>query len=229
MFRTNSSPLAGERGRSMIRVLGKTVGRTRLFLAHALSWRGEQQQYAPIAWSLVAGWIWLLAGLRAEPAWPEIALAALYLSALLAAACAIDARYGIIPDSLVIALAVGGLIQIVVIGPPDRLQRLIEAGSFFLAAWLFRVGYHRLRGYHGLGFGDVKLATAAMLWIGIEAAPLLLIVAVLSAFASLLILRAGGHRLHRLQAISFGPHLAIGIWLSWLVEVLQPGSWPLWN
>jgi leader peptidase (prepilin peptidase)/N-methyltransferase len=213
----------------MIRALGKTLGRTALFLRHALQWQGAQRQYALIAWSLIAGWIWLLVGLRGEPAWPEITLAALYLSGLLAAVCAIDARYGIIPDSLVIALAVGGLVQIVVIGPPDRLQRLIEAGLFFVAAWLFRAGYHRLRGHHGLGFGDVKLATAAMLWIGIEAAPGLLIVAVLSALASLLILRAEGHKLHRLQAISFGPHLAIGVWLSWLVEVLQPGIWPPWN
>lgn len=213
----------------MIRAFGKTVGRTRLFLGRALEWRGEQRQYAPIAWSLIAGWIWLLAGLRGEPAWPEIALAALYLSGLLAAVCAIDARHGIIPDSLVIALAAGGLIQIVVIGPPDWLQRLVEAGLFFLAAWLFRAGYHRLRGHHGLGLGDVKLATAATLWIGIAAAPQLLIMAVLSALASLLILRAEGHKLHRLQAISFGPHLAIGVWLSWLVEVLQPGFWPPWD
>src|SRR5436190_2001613 len=128
----------------MIRALGKTVGRTRLFLWRALGWRGTQRQYAPIAWSLITGWIWLLAGLRGEPAWPEIALAALYLSAVLAAVCAIDARYGIIP-------------------------------------------------------------------------------------ASLLILRAEGHPLDRQQAISFGPHLAIGVWLSWLVEMLQPGLWSPWN
>ena len=213
----------------MIRALGKTVGRTGLFLGHALQWRHAQRQYAPIAWGLIAGWIWLLAGLRGEPAWPQLALASLYLSGLLGAVCAIDARYGIIPDSLVIALALGGLVQIVAIGPDRLLQRLIEAGLFFFAAWLFRAGYHWLRGHHGLGLGDVKFATAAMLWIGIEAAPGLLIIAVLSAFASLLILRTGGYQLHRLQVISFGPHLAIGVWLSWLVEVLQPGWWPLWN
>jgi leader peptidase (prepilin peptidase)/N-methyltransferase len=214
----------------MIRALGKTLGRTASFLTQALRWQGARRQYALIAWSLIAGWIWLLVGLRGEPAWPEITLAALYLSGLLAAVCAIDARYGIIPDSLVIALAVGGLVQIVMIDPPDRLlQRLVEAGLFFLAAWLFRAGYYRLRGHHGLGFGDVKLATAAMLWIGIEAAPGLLIMAVLSALAGLLILRAEGHKLHRLQAISFGPHLAVGVWLSWLVEILQPGIWPPWN
>jgi leader peptidase (prepilin peptidase)/N-methyltransferase len=207
----------------MIRALGKTAGRTRLFLGGALGWRAPQRQYAPIAWCLVAGWIWLLAGLRGNAAWPEILPAALYLSGILAAVCAIDARYGIIPNSLVIALAIGGLIEIVVSGPPDRLQQVIEAGLFFIAAWLFRTGYHRLRGYHGLGFGDVKFASAGVLWIGIAAAPRLLIVAVLSALISLLILRTDGHRLDRTQAISFGPHLAIGLWLSWILDVLQPG------
>jgi leader peptidase (prepilin peptidase)/N-methyltransferase len=207
----------------MIRALGKTAGRTRFFLGGALGWRAPQRQYAPIAWCLVAGWIWLLAGLRGNAAWPEILPAALYLSGILAAVCAIDARYGIIPNSLVIALAIGGLIEIVVTGPLDRLQRPIEAGLFFIAAWLFRTGYHRLRGYHGLGFGDVKFASAGVLWIGIAAAPQLLIVAVLSALISLLILRTDGHRLDRTQAISFGPHLAIGLWLSWILDVLQPG------
>ena len=207
----------------MIRALGKTASRTRLFLGGALGWRAPQRQYAPIAWCLVAGWIWLLAGLRGNAAWPEILPAALYLSGILAAVCAIDARYGIIPNSLVIALAIGGLIEIVVSGPPDRLQQVIEAGLFFIAAWLFRTGYHRLRGYHGLGFGDVKFASAGVLWIGIAAAPRLLIVAVLSALISLLILRTDGHRLDRAQAISFGPHLAIGLWLSWILDVLQPG------
>jgi leader peptidase (prepilin peptidase)/N-methyltransferase len=208
----------------MIRALGRTAGRTRFFLGGALGWRAPQRQYAPIAWCLIAGWIWLLAGLRGDAAWPEIVLAALYLSGILAAVCAIDARYGIIPDSLVIALAIGGLIEIVVTGPlPGLLQRLIEAGLFFVAAWLFRTVYHRVRGYHGLGFGDVKFASAGVLWIGIEAVPRLLIVAVLSALVSLLILRADGLRLDRTQAISFGPHLAIGLWLCWIFDVLQPG------
>jgi leader peptidase (prepilin peptidase)/N-methyltransferase len=207
----------------MIRALGKTASRIRLFLGGALGWRAPQRQYAPIAWCLVAGWIWLLAGLRGNAAWPEILPAALYLSGILTAVCAIDARYGIIPNSLVVALAIGGLIEIVVTGPPDRLQQVIEAGLFFIAAWLFRTGYHRLRGYHGLGFGDVKFASAGVLWIGIAAAPRLLIVAVLSALISLLILRADGHRLDRTQAISFGPHLAIGLWLSWILDVSQPG------
>ena len=63
----------------MIRALGKTAGRTRLFLHQALAWRAPQRLYAPLAWGLIAGWIWLLAGLCGDPAWTETTLAALCL------------------------------------------------------------------------------------------------------------------------------------------------------
>jgi leader peptidase (prepilin peptidase)/N-methyltransferase len=69
--------------------------------------------------------------------------------------------------------------------------------------------------------GDVKFVTAGVLWIGIEAVPALLTVAVLSAFISLVILRAEGHSLSGKQAISFGPHLAVALWLTWIAGPLQ--------
>jgi leader peptidase (prepilin peptidase) / N-methyltransferase len=87
-------------------------------------------------------------------------------------------------------------------------------------AALFRASYRRIRGFDGLGFGDVKLVAAAALWIGIQGMPVLLLVAVLSA---LLILRAQGHDLHGQQAISFGPHLAPGLWLTWVFGSLWLG------
>lgn len=205
----------------MIRTLGKTACRTRLFFIEALLWQPQQRQYAPMVWCFVAGWIWLLIGLHGNPLWSEIGLAAVYLYCLLTAVCAIDARYGIIPDSFVAALAAGGLVQIVAIGSSSSTQPLAQASLFFLAAWLFRAGYHRVRGYHGLGFGDVKFATAAVLWVGVSAMPRLLILAVLSALASLMILRLQGQALERSQAISFGPHLAIGVWLSWILDAVR--------
>jgi leader peptidase (prepilin peptidase)/N-methyltransferase len=80
-----------------------------------------------------------------------------------------------------------------------------------------------VRGFDGLGFGDVKFVAAGVLWIGIDGVPWLLVVAVLSALASLVILRAEGHDLDGKQAISFGPHLAIGLWLTWVAGPLQFG------
>jgi leader peptidase (prepilin peptidase)/N-methyltransferase len=207
----------------MIGVVRKTIDRTGRFLGQALVWREGDRQHAPVAWGLVAGLIWLAVGLPGNPAWPEIVLAGLYLLAILAAVCAIDARYGIIPDSLVAALALGGVFQGALDGLQGLLERGLEAVLVLAAATLFRASYRWIRGFDGLGFGDVKFLAAAALWVGISGMPGLLLVAVLSAVVSLLILRAEGQDLDGKQAISFGPHLAVGLWLIWIAGPLQIG------
>ncbi len=205
----------------MIRALYRTGNRTGQFLRHALAWRAPDRQHALVAWGLIAGVAWLIGNAIGVEFQPGPILAGLYLMAVLAAVCAIDSRYGIIPDSLVGALALGGLLQLLMSGQEALLPRVLEAMCFFAAACLFRAAYRLVRGHDGLGFGDVKFATAGILWIGIEAVPEFLLVAVLSALASLVILKSDGHDLTGKQAISFGPHLAIGLWLMWVA-----GSFP---
>jgi leader peptidase (prepilin peptidase) / N-methyltransferase len=201
----------------MISVLRKTTGRTGRFLGQALVCRGDDRQHAQVAWGLVAGVVWLATDLPGNPAWPVIVPAGLYLLLILAAVCAIDARYGIIPDSLVTALFLGGVFQDSLDGLQGLLERGLEAVVVLAGAALFRASYRWIRGFDGLGFGDVKFLAAAALWVGISGIPGLLLVAVLSAVVSLLILRVEGHDLHGKQAISFGPHLAVGLWLIWVV------------
>jgi leader peptidase (prepilin peptidase) / N-methyltransferase len=207
----------------MILALRKTTGRTGRFLGRALAWRAPDRQHAVVAWGLVAGAAWLAVGLPGDPAWPEAALAGFYLVTILAAICAIDARYGIIPDSLVAALAAGGLLQTYLAGQAGLLERGFEVVAVFAAAALFRASYRWIRGFDGLGFGDVKFVAAAALWIGIAGEPVLLLMAVLSALLSLLIMRAEGHKLDGQQAISFGPHLAVALWLTWIAGPLPFG------
>jgi leader peptidase (prepilin peptidase)/N-methyltransferase len=207
----------------MIRVLRRTSGRTSQFLGDALAWRAPDRQHALVAWCLIAGAVWFAGSLAGDPVWPGLTVAGLYLLAVLAAVCAFDARYGIIPNSLVVALAVGGMLQTFLPGQAELLQRGLEAMLFLGVACLFRAAYRWIRGHDGLGFGDVKFATAGVLWIGMEGVPALLLVAVGSALASLIILKADGHELNGKQAISFGPHLAIGLWLTWVVGPLQLG------
>ena len=207
----------------MIHVLRKTTGRISQFLGDALAGRASDRQHSLVAWGLVAGAAWLMGSLAGAPAWPALTLAGVYLVVVLAAVCAIDARYGIIPDSLVLALAVGGVLQTSIPGQGELLQRGFEALVLFLAAYLFRAAYRWVRGHDGLGLGDVKFATAGVLWIGIEGVPVMLLLAVISALASLLILKAEGHELSAKQAISFGPHLAIGLWLAWVAGPLSFG------
>ena len=169
----------------------------------------------------MGGAVWLAAGLPGDPVWPEVALAGVYLVTVLAAICAIDARYGIIPDSLVATLAVGGFLQTCLAGEQGLLERVLGAVAVFAAAELFRASYRWIRGFDGLGFGDVKFAAAATLWIGIQGVPALLLLAVLSAVISLAIMRVEGHDFHGQLAVSFGPHLSVGLWLVWVAGSLQ--------
>jgi leader peptidase (prepilin peptidase)/N-methyltransferase len=205
----------------MMRSLRKTSDRTGRFFGEALAWRRPGRPYVVVAWGLIAGAAWLAISLAGDPGWALPAFAGCYLVVLLASICAIDGRYGIIPDSIVLALAAGGALQAYLWDAADFWWRGFEAALVFAAAVLFRAGYRSLRGYDGLGFGDVKLIAAGTLWIGAEGIPGLLLIAVVSALVSLLILRSEGYDLHGKQAISFGPHLAIGLWLTWVAGSLQ--------
>jgi leader peptidase (prepilin peptidase)/N-methyltransferase len=207
----------------MILALRKTSGRTGRFLGRALAWRATDRAHAVVAWGLVAGAVWFAAGLPGDPDWPEAALLGIYLVAVLAAICAIDARYGIIPDSLVAAVGVGGLLHTLLAGQAGLLERGLGALAVFAVGALLRALYRRARGFDGLGFGDVKFVPAAVFWVGIQGMPALLLVAVMSAAISLVIMRAEGHELDGRQAISFGPHLAVGLWLVWVAGPLPVG------
>jgi leader peptidase (prepilin peptidase)/N-methyltransferase len=201
----------------MIRALRKTGDRTGRFFGEALAGRPAGRPHVVVAWGLIAGALWFAAGLAGNSGWALPAIAACYLGVLLAAICAMDARFGIIPDSMVLALAAGGVLIALLLGASDLWWRVLEAALVFAAVALFRASYSWLRGHDGLGFGDVTFLGAGTLWVGAEGIPGLLLIAVVSALVSLLILRAQGHELHGKQAISFGPHLAIGLWWVWVL------------
>jgi leader peptidase (prepilin peptidase) / N-methyltransferase len=202
----------------MMRALRKTFDRTSRFFRNALAWRPPERQYAVVGWGLIAGAVWFAIGLAGDPGWAPPAIAGCYLVVLLASVCAIDGRFGIIPDSMVLALAAGGVLQAYLSDPADFWWRGFEAVLVFAVASLFRASYRWLRGHDGLGFGDVKLLAAGTLWIGAEVVPGLLLIAVASALISLLIVRSEGHDLDGKQAISFGPHLAVGLWWIWVLS-----------
>lgn len=221
----------------MTRALRKTFGRTARFLMDSLAWRGEERPYALVGWGLLAGLVWIAVCMFTSPS-SNVAMlpGQLILLAILAAVCAIDSRFGIIPNSLIVALAVAGILQVVIASSVDdgagigwwitpqvdvsRVQfaalarRAIDMAVVFAAAESLRFSYRAVRGREGLGFGDVKFVAAAALWIGLEWMPFLLLAAVTSALCSIEILRREGNDLRGSYAIAFGPHLAIGAWLA---------------
>ncbi|MBC9882124.1 prepilin peptidase [Bradyrhizobium sp. INPA01-394B] len=207
----------------MIAELRKTAQRTGRFLANALLCREPYRDQVLVAWCLVVGLIWtfLNSAAEPEPQWlANVALAA-GLFAVLAAICAIDARFGIIPDKLVVLMAVGGLAAVLLKEPDEGISRILEVVFVAAAIAAFRSTFRWLRGYDGLGFGDVKFIAAATFWIGVRSLPALLLIAVASALASAFLLRVQRYEVDGRHAIPFGPHLAVGLWLAWVFDPMS--------
>jgi leader peptidase (prepilin peptidase)/N-methyltransferase len=187
---------------------------------------------------LLAGLVWIALDLsRLGSVTDGVLLLKLCLLAILTVVAAIDARFGIIPDSLSAALLVTGALNVLLAswqaagtltatstgltGLMPELDAIcsktMEALIAVLCAVLLRVCYRLVRGRDGFGLGDVKFVGAAALWIGLPMLPLMLIVAVFSAFGTILLLRTQGGELKGGDAIPFGPHLALGLWLTFLI------------
>lgn len=52
------------------------------------------------------------------------------------------------------------------VSPGKLAANFSAAVATYAALWLLAEAHYRLRGYEGLGLGDVKLAAAGALWVG---------------------------------------------------------------
>ena len=222
----------------MPRTLYRTFDRARSFVLDGLNWRGAARPYALVVWGLLAGLVWI--GLDVSLGSSVTALSLLLQLALLAiltGVAAIDARFGIIPDSLSAMLVIAGGANVLLessavsgtlVANPAGLPALIsdidaicwramEAIIAVLGAMLLRMCYRFVRSRDGFGLGDVKFVGAAVLWIGLPMLPLMLIIAVCSALGTIVLLRRQVGGLKGGDAIPFGPHLALGLWLAFLL------------
>lgn len=147
------------------------------------------------------------------------------LGCLMLAIAVIDAQRFIIPNRLVAAGFVLGLVHAGVAGSPDVVTGLAFAtlrGALLAAVFLaIRVGYRRLRGRDGIGLGDIKLAVVAGVWLDWQTIPLAIEVAALSALG-FYVLRQWvlGRSLRLTTRLPLGLFLAPAIWLGWLLEAM---------
>jgi len=214
----------------------KTFDRTRNFVVDGLNWRDVARPYALVVWGLLAGLVWILLDLLLSSSTAySLLMLKLCLLGILTVVAAIDARFGIIPDSLNAVLLITGAVNVLLgsaqaagtttsSGLPTLMPELdvicwraMEALVAVLGAILLRVCYRFLRRRDGFGLGDVKFVGAAVLWVGLPMLPLMLIVAVSSAFGTVALLRKQVGELNGSVAIPFGPNLALGLWLTFLL------------
>ncbi len=134
----------------------------------------------------------------------------------LAALAVIDARTLTLPDLLTLPLIFLGLAVTYLIVPSQIGHHAAGAVLGFAAIGGIGLLYRRLRGRVGLGGGDVKLAAAAGAWVGWIGLPGVILIAALSGLAMAALLALLGRRADPAARIPFGPHLAFGLWITWV-------------
>jgi len=163
----------------------------------------------------IAGGMIVAAALLAAPIERAGLLAALGL--MLLASALVDTRTQRLPDLLTLAVAVIGVLLAALRSPVDLLIGAVAAVLTFLVLEALRRGFLALTGKPGLGFGDVKLAAALALWLGL-ATPWAIAIASVMGLVAMTIKRPADGRL------SFGPAIAMASFGVGLLR--EAGAWP---
>ncbi len=198
-------------------------------LARNKSWHAVERVAVPAGWivALVALLPSILTAADSGERIAEIFALAAVLAWWIAVVATIrsDLRHFIIPDEASFSTALLGLT--LAIGVPllrgDGLEGATTAGTAavatgagaFLIFWAIGAWFRHF-GRDALGFGDVKLAGAASVWLTPGDAAIALEIATLGAILVLLLRRTGSLRE---TAVPFGAFLAPA---AWLVFVLAP-------
>jgi leader peptidase (prepilin peptidase)/N-methyltransferase len=126
-----------------------------------------------------------------------------FVAALIALA-AIDLDLKLLPNKIVYPLAVYGVIATVLVDRDDLLENLIAGAGAFAFLLAAVVAYPR-----GMGMGDVKLAGAMGLYLGLSVIPALLVAFLSGSLVGVTILAREGSA-GRKKAVPFGIFLALG-------------------
>ena len=122
----------------------------------------------------------------------------------------IDIRTFRLPNILTFSLLALGLVW-AFITSIDFYWHLLGAAVGYGAFWAIEVVYRLIRGRDGLGRGDAKLLSAGGAWCGVYALPAIVLIASLSAIATILIQRRDTR-----SKLAFGPYLCFAISLVWI-------------
>ena len=144
----------------------------------------------------------------------------IFLAGMLLRLTWIDATTLRLPDRYTLPLIALGIGLAVVLPDPTLAARLIGAVAGFVSLGLIGEIHFRRTGVEGLGLGDAKLLAAAGAWLGWQALPTVVLIAAVTGLC-VAALRGAGRR-H--APIAFGPMLAFGFFLCWIVQRFFPGT-----
>ena len=163
---------------------------------------------------LVEGVTALLWAAVVAVAWgePERIALGIALVTLLVPVTLIDLEHKIIPNKLTGPFAVLAIALGVALAPQDVPEQLIAgaaAGGFLFAA--------ALANPRGMGMGDVKLAAVLGLYLGKAVAPAMMVALVAGVLGGLAVMARKGVADGRRTRVPFGPFLALGAVVGFVV------------
>lgn len=154
-------------------------------------------------------------------------LATLALFPALAALAWIDFRTFRLPDRLTLPLiALGVWSNTIFLGTP--LAAMAGAAIGYGVLFAVEKFYLRVRGRAGLGRGDAKLLAAAGAWCGAVFLPFVLMIGSISALLYVALLALVQRKMpDDSTAIAFGPWLALGFLICWVIRAYGPAAYGL--
>ncbi|MBS1843538.1 MAG: prepilin peptidase [Actinobacteria bacterium] len=133
----------------------------------------------------------------------QVVLGLVFVSMLVAVTLT-DLERRIIPNKILLVVSAIGLVVVAFVDPgslPERAAAAAGASGLLFVAALAYPG--------GMGMGDVKLAAAMGLFLGVEVIPAMLIALLAGSLVGVALIVRGGAAARK-QAIPFGPFLALG-------------------
>lgn len=134
-----------------------------------------------------------------------------------------DFRYFELPNRMTLGLALFGLGTVATLAPQKLPDSAIGAGLGFAVLALVGAAYAWLRGREGLGLGDAKLLGAGGAWIGWQGLASAVFLGALAGCLWVGAMWLKGEKPTAATAIPFGPFLALGIWVVFLMGPLAFG------
>ena len=201
----------------MIFMKSKTLKRTIrffYFFRSALLFEAAARPYTHLFWIFFSSFIY---GLTLIDPMSGLAAISLLLFLSLLYISVFDIHYFLIPQRTLIIMLLGGIGAHYFTNPNNLLQNIAAGILIYILIILFANFYHYLRGADGLGEGDAKLLAISALWVGVSGLASVIVYGVISALISAGILLMQGKINTMQQKLPFGPHLALGIWLVWIV------------
>ncbi|NNC38130.1 MAG: prepilin peptidase [Acidimicrobiales bacterium] len=124
----------------------------------------------------------------------------------------IDYRTHILPDKYTLPLIAIGLAFAIEFG--DLRDALLGMGLGYLGFVALELAYKQIRGRDGLGRGDAKLLAAGGAWCSWIGLPFIILIGSASGLLHALLLSSKSK--DEPTELPFGPHLALGIFMTWL-------------